>query len=366
MRHYPVDDSDRDDATEIGAKPWMLQALCLNPSYVSWGPHEDYMVQQPGRNYGWQANAVFDTWDTLHKSLQPDELNVIANFYFEIERDSKACETCHGKGDHPDAQWVTESWYRHTSPFTVPNMEELQTKAIMERICGGPMTVGTPGRSMTVDSLAVQEMIRKYGEPFRQFVEDTIRQGGYWGKSITQDEADALWEEKRLGLEFKEKPTAEMVNLWASQTPGMGHDAINKWICEKRRIERLGLPYHCEACQGRGYHYTIPEPYMNLILWVLHPRKGASRAVTVQHIKEEEVKLVVAYLKKCHKVATQDIWKRIIRFPYMPPLSGEERKKAKQAREQRKKDRKQKPDEPQDSPVREDGRDPPAPDVPRG
>jgi hypothetical protein len=324
---YPIDLKDPDDvkeAEELGAKPWMLAALTLNPSYMGWGPHEDYMIQQEGRDYGWATNHFIETWADF--KWEPDDFNVVANFYFHIDHESKICETCGGTGAHPDAQWVTESWYQHTSPFTTPDFREYQTKMIMECFCGPSHVEGVIPRGQGPKSELYLAMVDKYGEPFVEHCMDTIGNGGSWDSALTQDEVDALWEQKRLGLEFKEKPTAEDVNLWQkrSHEPGhgfSGHDAINRSICCGVRLNRLSIPHYCETCKGTGSVYTVPEPRLELVLWMLHPRKGCGRAVVVKNIKEEEVKLAVQYLKKAYASFTKDIWKHILKWPHMvrPP-----------------------------------------------
>lgn len=41
MRTY-----DKDDAQELNAEQWQLDLLQLNPDYVSWGLHDDYMWKE--------------------------------------------------------------------------------------------------------------------------------------------------------------------------------------------------------------------------------------------------------------------------------------------------------------------------------
>ena len=88
--------------------------------------------------------------------------------------------------------------------------------------------------------------------------------GRRWCDKITQDEVDALIEHGRLhdfthqwtpgeGWVAIDPPpvvTAEMVNLWSRN--GLGHDAINQWICVETRAKRLGVYGNCPACNGEG------------------------------------------------------------------------------------------------------------------
>lgn len=93
---------------------------------------------------------------------------------------------------------------------------------------------------------------------------DFARTGRKWCYDITQDEVDALVKADRLydfthtwksGDGWKPKnppyiPTAEEVNSWAQY--GLGHDAINHWICVEARARRLGVYGKCEWCNGEG------------------------------------------------------------------------------------------------------------------
>lgn len=101
---------------------------------------------------------------------------------------------------------------------------------------------------------------------------------GGWCQSLTQDEVDALadkWrlpkythrprtpeqeaalqkQPKSLGRYYLKKangyrPTAEEINR--DYRKGMGHDAINRWICIEARARRLGVWGKCKRCKGAG------------------------------------------------------------------------------------------------------------------
>lgn len=98
---------DEDDAKDLNAEQWQLDLLKLNPGYVSWGPHEDYMWK---KGEGWDCPILLDSWT---KIWQLDYLNECVNFYFSVERESKECPTCGGNGYHKDAQQVVNTFYSH-------------------------------------------------------------------------------------------------------------------------------------------------------------------------------------------------------------------------------------------------------------
>jgi hypothetical protein len=231
MRHF-----DEDEAKRLNAEQWQIDLLKLNPSYISWGPHEDYMWTGEDSK-GWNSRQIRPTW----KEFGPwalDDLNECVNFYFSIQRADQECSECNGNGYHRLAQEVVNGFYRH--------MNDLGTE---------------------------------------------------WHDKITADEFEALKAAGRA-RDFK---TVEECN--AANAPGarngflMSHDAINRSILTRTRLERLGLPHTCDKCQGHGRAFTADKPTASLTLWWLHPRKGCSRGVEVTEIQQGELPEVFAYLR---------------------------------------------------------------------
>lgn len=300
MRSYtPGDADDEKELVERRAEPWMVELLKLNPHYVHWGPREDYMYK-PGDEdpwhvrrkalgmlpaySGWEARILFKTWKEHTVGL--DDLNEVVNFYFDVSRDSKDCETCMATGYHPDALWISESFYGHM-------MEKLDVKNAQEKI---------------------DDMICRYPR-FLDHLRSIITEGDGWHTKITQDEVDALVHESRLhdfthdwtkdkGWQPKNPlyaPTATEVNEWASgklPRKGLcGHDAINRMILVEARLKRLGIPKTCPACEGSCSLYVAEKAHIGLTYWLLHPRKGASRGVEVERFEQEDVPQIFAFLK---------------------------------------------------------------------
>lgn len=306
MRTYPKDASDRKDLKRLNADPWMVDVLKVNPSYVFWGPHEDYMWK---KGEGWDTPIIKNTW----KEFGPwdlDELNEVVHFYFEILRESVECPLCGGSGYHPDAQWVEKSWYRHNSPFTMPTEQERLIQVGMHERFGSPLPIEIHGRG----SFPSEEILNKYKPEFRAFCEAMRDGDGFWSNKITQEEVDTLvkgdrlvdythnwtqedgWKPKPGGVEAH-IPSAAQVNA-AQNKPGLGgHDGINQAVCVRARCERYGIPVTCPDCEGHGYVFTAPKATLGLVLWVIHPRKGCSRGVEIKSIEQSELKEVSKYLK---------------------------------------------------------------------
>jgi hypothetical protein len=140
--------ADEDEAKKLNAAPWQVELLALNPSYLGWGPHEDYMWTKDSE--GWNSCQLFDSWSAFGP-WHLDELNECVNFYFSVERASEDCKTCGGNGEHPDAQWVGQSWYSHSSPFKHKTLGELQAEAVMARFgcCRAPPTCAGSSKAST-------------------------------------------------------------------------------------------------------------------------------------------------------------------------------------------------------------------------
>lgn len=333
MRHYPEanDKYDQKEVKRLQVAPWQLDLLKLNPSYCSWGPHEDYMWR-PGaketdknnpngqqRDYGWESRILSPNWTAFRKGdpadesllgsggFDLDELNECVNFYFQVNRESEGCKVCGRTGYHPDALWITESFYSHSSPFTHRNPRQEMAHAIMQSF-----GAGETGNVHGNDTFPTEEVLNKYGPEFRAFCE-RMRTRHEWCDDITDDEAKALADEGRLhhlthtfvtgkGWEPKNPPvipTAADVNSAQKAEGGfISHDAINRSVLIEQRCKRLGVPRTCTNCDGYGYVYTAPTAHVSLVLWWLHPRKGCSRGIEIARIEQHELPEVFAFLKE--------------------------------------------------------------------
>lgn len=259
MRTYPdmTDEYAREEVERLAPKSWMLESLKLNPSYTSWGPHEDYMWvkgQDEGGEGGWNSRVLRKTWS--EGRLELDELNEVVSFYFSVERDNESCSTCGESGYNSETKRIADMFYRHSSPTGIG-----------------------------------------------------------WDDKITQDEVLALVDANRLfdfthtfvaGEGWKRRedgyiPTAEEVNAWQRHPTGWGHDAVTRGILIKVRAKRLGVWGHCSRCDGHGYVYTSPTCRLALTLWVLHPRKGCSRGWEIASIEEQELPDVYRFLADAAK-----------------------------------------------------------------
>lgn len=262
MRQYdPTNEDEVKEARELKAEPWMLELLKLNPNYIHWGPHEDYMS---GSGSGWNAPGLHEKWDG---GFHLDEYNEVVHFYFFVSRANKNCEACDGTGHNPKTKAIADSFYEHSSP-----------------------------------------------------------DGKSWSDKITQDEVQALVDSNRL-FDFTRKwvpnegwvkderpvPLAEEVNAAERSRRGV-HDAINRWILIETRAKHLGVWGKCRVCEGAGRLFTEDEAKLGLVLWVLHPRKGASRGVEYTHVARDEVRDVIAYLRQAALRNTERFAKVVAAF----------------------------------------------------
>lgn len=243
MRTVPTE-SDQKDVERLNAEPWQLDLLALNPEYPFWGPHEENMVAKDG---SWNAPIFVDSWANFE--IVVNDLNEVVNFYFAVERESSKCGSCDGTGYGPKAKKIADDYY------------------------------------------------------------DFANTGRRWVNRITLDEAQALVDAARLcrwdGQKWAHPAVVDdafvaLVNAANDRAGGFGdmsHDAINRGILIEARCKRLGIELLCPACEGRGYVFTAPRAHVQLVLWLLHPRKGASRGVEIERIERSDLPAVFAFLK---------------------------------------------------------------------
>jgi hypothetical protein len=251
MRSFnPKDEWDRKEAKAMAVEPWMLELLELNPDYISWGPHEDCMTS----GSGWSEAIYYETWRDC--DLKLDDLNEVVNFYFELRREASNCVGCDKSGYSPEAKKISDDFY------------------------------------------------------------DFAEMGRRWCDKITLDEAKALVDHGRLQTEWDERSRSwkkrEIVDdafvrevnaangygrRPGSFLGGLTHDAINRHILIETRCKRLGIPLRCAECKGRGELFVEERAHVALVLWLLHPRKGASRGVEIERVRKVDIPATLIFLR---------------------------------------------------------------------
>lgn len=266
MRQLPNlrDKHEVKDLQMVKAEKWQIDLLGKNPNYVWWGNYEDYMSD---KNSGWgspiELNSFSDVW-TL------DELNECVNFYFEVYRKNHQCPQCEGNNLNPKTLQLSEDWYdfEGSGRRWCDDINEIEVEALVK--------VGRLSHLMD-----------------GQYRYDEHKE--IWE---TLDRSLPMSQRQWVECEKPEFPTPEKVNQWNRN--GMGHDAINRWICVETRAKHLGIYGHCDNCD-EGYIYDEERGKVGLQLWYLHPRKGSSKGVYIKEIKEDEVESVIDYLKLAAK-----------------------------------------------------------------
>lgn len=148
MNRYPSSDGEMHYATTLlGAKPWQLELLKLNPRLCLWGPGKGGMTGDGDEMTGHKSFASWRDFGPWYV----DETTRIAEFYFQVVRDTAKCHPCGGWGYNPETKKLNDAFY------------------------------------------------------------DYANMGGRWCDSLTQDEVDALWDGGRL-KGFTEKPAPGMLH----------------------------------------------------------------------------------------------------------------------------------------------------------
>jgi hypothetical protein len=266
MRTLPEDDSQVAELGLLNVEPWMVEHLKLNPEYVHWGPGEDCMST---KGESWGASQEISGWSAFGP-WELDELNECVHFYFELERPSEKCTLCDASGYNSETKVIADTFYDHG---------DCSIDFTNWRIVGS--------------------------------FENTCKQGGAtgrrWRDKITQDEVDTLVAAGRLRKwgegGWQDVPrTANEVNAanadGAKRDHELDHDGINRGILIETRAKRLGVWGLCPSCEGHGTVFTAPRGHLNVVLWILHPRKGSSRGVRVRNLSAVDVEAVKQWLAK--------------------------------------------------------------------
>ena len=163
-----------------------------------------------------------------------DDYNEVVNFYFEIERKTEVCKSCEKSGLNKNAKTLFDAW-------------ESNDKTIFEHY-------------------------------------------------LTQIEVKAFWEHNFLKKIFKVEPTSEQIFAWSKTR--LGKKELDYWLwCEIPTITD-GYFSNCKNCKGYGRNFTEPETKLGLVLWVLHPRKGASCGIHIKQIRKNELPDVIDFLQR--------------------------------------------------------------------
>ena len=181
-------------------------------------------VRRVPADFKWPLNKVWNGF------LMPDELH------------STQCHKCGGHGLNAATRVIADSWYDQAGFVMVAHkFEDHVTDAeIAEQVrkAGGRWTY--------------RYYCDRDGKPAERPPWKIVGDCREWSHDLTQDEVQLLFDEGRF-YRLKEKgvcPTAAEIN--EAYQRGMGHDAINMWICVKARAKRQGVYGQCEHCNGEG------------------------------------------------------------------------------------------------------------------
>lgn len=235
MRDYPINDSDWVEIERLNAQTWQIEQLRRNPYYTSWGPGEEGMSEIGTES--WSSSEIYADWEEFD-GYSLNHYNEVVHFYFGLYRPNEPCEHCKHTGYSPKALEFYNTFF------------------------------GEDG----------------------------------WKNHLTQDEVNMLWDKKLLsGFDFEEQgglrypPSAAEVNRLEAES--LIHSSSSQYWLSIYRAQRLGFDGSCSHCDGRGYRYTDDQCHLQLTLWVLHPRKGASHGILVEVIQQQELLQVLAFLR---------------------------------------------------------------------
>lgn len=176
---------------------------------------------------------------------------------------SKQCPHCGGTGESPEARRLSDMWYGYgQAPFSPEDRGSQpfsETDEVIVALANRNVQ-HSPGYYGSGDFAVVQEARR---------LQDLFN--SRWCHHLNDADVAALVENGRLydfthtwsretGWVPKDPavvPTAREVNVWSLS--GLGHDAINLWVCVKARCAELGVDPVCSHCEGSGTIWPSEE-----------------------------------------------------------------------------------------------------------
>lgn len=177
------------------------------------------------------------------------------------------CADCAGTGLSSGAKRIQDQWYGN-APFdpleygaTPLTVEHPAIQAFAQRQCHQrPDYYGSGDYAVSQEALRLFNLFR-----------------GQWCHHLIQADVAALLTSGRLGDFTRDRkgyvPTADEVNAWS--IGGMGHDAINSWVCVRARCKREKVPYRCKVCGGSGERWPSPAIKRKYARWKpVEPPKG--------------------------------------------------------------------------------------------
>lgn len=229
--------------------------------------------------------------------IKLNDLNEVVNFHFTVSREAKECEACGSSGYAPQARQVSEDFYDFANTGRKWNGDITLDEA-QHLVDNGRLRNWDPGTRTWVSEGKVTpgflERVNRANDPNRHrpkvpalflqappdhshlLVVNPEAMSYPWGPATIQ------WDSRQV--------QEDRCNLT--------HDAINRIYLIRKRCERLGYTVSCPECGGDGYVHTAEKAHLGVVLWLLHPRKGASRGVEVKHVSREELPQVLKFLKR--------------------------------------------------------------------
>lgn len=175
------------------------------------------------------------------------------------------------------------------SPISIPNWKEFSIKLndynevvhfYFEIVRDGHDCPGCNGMGMNKGTMELHENFYGNLDPSQR-----------WCESLTQDEMQVLKEHSRIPPDT----TLDQINT-CKNWGGIKHDCLNHWLLTETRAKRLGVYGKCPDCSGEEVIYDEDEAHVRLVLWLLHPRKGAARGIRIERLEREDLPVAIEYL----------------------------------------------------------------------
>jgi hypothetical protein len=220
---------------DLNAERWQLDLLKLNHGgCYQWQPGNDLMGRIDEGD--WDSSLFFENWAAFTQR-EVSQFNLVADYYFYLCRENEDCKACDGSGLSPRAKNLSK---------------ELHELALIK----GEVTYFL--QEENIESLMASKAIPDI-----------------------------------FGEVSSETQMVEMIKDGTISSIGFfSHKA-----CLEGKARSLGFERDCHECNGKGFNFSQDKAHASLVVWMLHPRFGASRGIEIKEIQEGEIPEIQSFLQ---------------------------------------------------------------------
>jgi len=190
------------------------------------------------------------------------------------------CDTCDGTGMTDDYRQISESWYTHLCPPGEEGWSDKITQDEVDALVENRRLMDFTHEWITSETVikisTKDEVIIRLGlEPMEDDDED-VDYVQNWIENGSIELSDTGEYTITSGwVRREDRYVPTAAEVNEWSKSGMGHDSCNRWICAETRAKRLGKYGHCTVCDGDGSIFKDADHEAAYDAWMEQdPRAG--------------------------------------------------------------------------------------------